>query len=203
MGAEIIPTILLVATTNPGKAREIRLVLEGLPLELRFLADLFAVAEPDETGRTCAENARLKAVYYAGVSGWPTVAEDSGLMIDALGGRPGVESARYPGATYPDKFAGLYQELRGHPRPWRAHFRCALSYVDRGGTEPVFEVEATVDGEIADQPRGQYGFGYDPIFSFRPDGCTFGQVGDREKLAVAHRGKAFRAFRLWLERARD
>ena len=201
LGVEIIPTILLVATTNPGKVREIRLTLAGLPLGLRFLADLPVVAEPQETGRTCAENARLKAVYYAGVSGLPTVAEDSGLAIDALGGRPGVESARYPGATYAEKFAGLYRELGPHARPWHARFICALAYVAQGDA-PAFETEATVEGEIAPQPRGQYGFGYDPIFLYPPYGSTLGEVDDEQKLAVAHRGKAFRAFRRWLERAR-
>ncbi len=199
MKAEIIPTILLVATTNPGKVREIRRVLDGLPIALRLLADLPAVAEPEETGRTFAENALLKAGYYAGVSGWPTVAEDSGLVIDAIGGRPGVESARYPGRTYTEKFAGLYRELEGRARPWRARFVCSLAFVDAGSPAPLFACEATVEGEIAPEPKGTNGFGYDPIFFYPPYGCTLGQVDDLKKLAVAHRGKAFRQFRAWLQ----
>ena len=193
----IIP-ILLVATTNPGKVREIRQVLGGLPVELRSLSDVGDVSEPEETGATCAENALLKALYYAGVSGLPTVAEDSGLEIDALGGRPGVASARYPGATYAEKFAGLYRELAAHRRPWRARFICALAFVEPGFAEPRFTCQATVDGEIAPAPRGQYGFGYDPIFYYAPYGRTLGEVTDAEKLAVSHRGQAFRQFAAWL-----
>ena len=189
---------LLVATTNPGKTREIRRVLEGLPLEIVTLPDLAPVAEPDETGRTFAENARQKAAAYHRAAGMPTVAEDSGLAIDALGGRPGVESARYPGATYADKFANLYRELAPHPRPWTARFVCALAFVD-AGPAPVFECEATVEGEIAPAPAGSHGFGYDPIFFYPPYGATLGEVDDARKLAVAHRGKAFRQFRAWLE----
>ena len=100
-------------------------------MTLTTLADLPPIAEPEETGATFAENARLKARYYAEASGLPTVAEDSGLSIDAIDGRPGVESARYPGATYADKFANLYRELASHPPPWRARFVCALAFVDQ------------------------------------------------------------------------
>ena len=121
---------LLVATTNPGKIREIRQVLDGLPLELVTLADLPAIAEPDETGLTFAANARDKALAYWRAARIPTVAEDSGLAIDALGGRPGVESARYPGRTYPEKFTRLYRELAPHPRPWTARFVCALAFIE-------------------------------------------------------------------------
>lgn len=98
---------LLIATTNPGKVREVRLALRGV-VELLTLADVPPIPEPEETGHTFAENAALKARVYAWATGLPTVAEDSGLNIDALGGRPGVKSARYPGATYADKFRGLY-----------------------------------------------------------------------------------------------
>ncbi len=118
---------MLIATTNPGKIREIRRVLAGLPVELTTLADRPPIPEPEETGRTFGENARLKAVYYAAASGLVTVAEDSGLVIDALGGRPGVESARFPGATYGEKFANLYRELERCSRPWTARFVCSLA----------------------------------------------------------------------------
>jgi len=215
---------LVVATTNPGKLREIRRLLGSVRTSLLSLPDFTPVAEPEETGRTFAENALAKAIYYARHTGVPTVAEDSGLVIDAIGGRPGVESARYPGATYPGKFANLYRELSGHSRPWTARFVCSVAVVDptaSGGREtpgaerpapsaefprpearglrPVFTCEATVEGEIAPQPRGTHGFGYDPIFFFPSYGRTFGEVDDEEKLAVAHRGKAFRQVGAWLE----
>ena len=127
-------------------------------------------------------------------------------MIDALNGRPGLLSARYPGATYPEKFKGLYRELAPHPRPWSARFVCSLAFVGSPsayGLRPsawqvLFTTEATVEGEIAEAPRGAFGFGYDPIFYYPPYGCTLGEVDGDRKLAVAHRGKAFRQFRDWL-----
>lgn len=202
--------MLVLATTNPGKIREIRSVLSGAPVNLAVLDDFPPVPEPEETGRTFADNALLKARYYAAALQRPTVAEDSGLVIDALGGRPGVASARYPGATYADKFAGLYRELASHPRPWHARFVCSLAFVDAPGQnaarpamEPLFTCEATVEGEVAPAARGQYGFGYDPIFYYPPYGSTLGEVTDERKLAIAHRGKAFRQFRVWLERHYD
>ena len=196
---------ILIATTNSGKLREIRQVLAGVPSQLLSLADVATIAEPEETGRTFRENAELKARYYAAASGLATVAEDSGLVIDALDGRPGIESARYPGATYPDKFNGLYRELAAHPRPWTARFVCSLCFVGVPSPQPrapslhvLFTTEATVEGEIAEAPRGAFGFGYDPIFYYPPYGCTTGEVDGERKLAVAHRGKAFRQFRDWL-----
>jgi XTP/dITP diphosphohydrolase len=180
--------------------REIRLVLAGVPDDLLTLADLPRVAEPEETGRTFAENASLKAAYYARASGLPTVAEDSGLVIDALHGRPGVESARYPGETYPDKFRNLYRELGAHPRPWTARYVCSLVFVEP--SEPpraLFASEETVEGEISSSPVGTGGFGYDPIFLYPPFGTTLGNVSDDRKLTIAHRGKAFRKFAAWLK----
>ena len=220
---------LLIATTNPGKVREIRLVLGDAPVELKTLADVPRLMEPEETGATFAENAWLKARYYCLATGLPTVAEDSGLAIDALGGRPGVESARYPGETYADKFAGLYRELASHARPWTARFVCSVAYAGpsgpsgssgpgasgssgpgasgssgpgaSGSSGPVllYTCEATVEGEIADTPVGSFGFGYDPIFYYPSYGTTLGNVADERKLAVAHRGKAFRQFAAWLK----
>ncbi len=186
---------LLVATTNPGKVREIRRVLDGVGVEIFTLADVASIAEPEETGRTFTANARLKAAYYAEASGLPTVAEDSGLVIDAIGGRPGVESARYPGATYPDKFANLERELAPHARPWSGRFVCALAFVDQAVT---YDSSGVVEGEIVLPPRGANGFGYDPIFFYRPFNCTLGEATDEQKLTVSHRGQAFRQFRRWL-----
>jgi XTP/dITP diphosphohydrolase len=199
LGIILAPLELLIASTNPGKVREIRAVLAGLSVTLHSLADLPSVPEPWETGLTFADNALLKARYYAQTSRLLTVAEDSGLVIDALGGRPGVKSARYPGATYPEKFAQLYAELAPHPRPWTARFVCALAFVGTPNSisalgPPLFACETTVEGEIATEPAGSFGFGYDPIFYYPPYETTLGNVDDERKLAVAHRGKAFREF---------
>jgi XTP/dITP diphosphohydrolase len=198
MRAAAWPTIL-IATTNPGKIREIRRALEGLPVAWRTLAELPPLPEPEETGATFLDNASLKALAYASASGLPTVAEDSGLAVDALDGRPGVLSARYPGTTYAEKFAGLYRELSAHPRPWRARFVSAVAFAEPGPPPRIVHTcEGEVRGELTEEPRGTNGFGYDPIFAYPPDGRTGGQLSDAEKLAVSHRGRAFRQFRDWL-----
>ena len=189
---------VLIATTNPGKVREIRRVLGSLPIELESLGDFPPVADPEETGATFAENARLKAAYYAHAFGVAVVAEDSGLEIDALDGRPGVHSARYPGATYPDKFVNLYRELAPHTRPWTARYVSAVAFIDLALGPSAYECLGVCDGEIAPAPRGTNGFGYDPIFFYPPYGATFGEVDDAKKLEVAHRGRAFRQFAEWL-----
>jgi len=189
---------LLVATTNVGKLREIREILGDLPVVLHSLSEWSEVEAPEETGRTFAENARLKARYYAQSTGMLTVAEDSGLAIDALGGAPGVESARFGGdrSTYPEKFTLIYTALAGRPdAPRTARFVAALAVAD--GDQIVFETEGTVEGEIAPEPRGNSGFGYDPIFYYPPFGSTFAEAGDR-KSSVSHRGRAFRHLRSWL-----
>ncbi len=183
--------------------REIRRTLEGLPLRLLSLADFPAIEQPEETGATFADNARIKAAYYCARVNAPTVADDSGLAIDALEGRPGVTSARYPGDSYAGKFVKLYGELAPYPRPWTARFVCSVALCDQvresaPECQPVFGCEATVDGEIAPEPRGTNGFGYDPIFYYRPYGRTLGEVSNEEKLAISHRGLAFRQLRAWL-----
>jgi XTP/dITP diphosphohydrolase len=188
---------LLVATTNPGKLAEIARVLADCPVALRSLADLPDIAEPEEHGRTFAENARDKARYYARASGLMTVAEDSGLEIDALDGAPGVLSARFPGATYADKFARIFAMLdeRG-VRDSPARFVCALAVAR--GEEILFEAEGRVEGRTTREPRGTGGFGYDPILFHLPYGRTLAEVSADEKAAVSHRGQAFRALRAWL-----
>ena len=196
---------LLIATTNDGKLREIREILRGLAISLRSLNDFPPVQEPEENGSSFSANALLKARAYARATGMVTVAEDSGLEVDALGGAPGIHSARYPGATYPEKFGNLYAALAPHPRPWTGRYVCAIAVVDGrpirrdSVDEPVFETAATVEGEIWPEPRGTRGFGYDPIFYYPPYGKTFGEVDDALKLAVAHRGVAFATLRRWLE----
>lgn len=191
---------LLVATTNAGKLEEIGALLAGLPVRLETLASWPALAAPEESGRTFADNARLKALYYAQATGVPTVAEDSGLEIDALGGAPGVESARFggPGASYPEKFALIYARLAaGASKESGARFVCALAVADAGRI--AFEATGTIEGTIAPAPRGSGGFGYDPIFYYPPFGYTLAEAGPR-KSEVSHRAAAFRQLRDYLER---
>jgi len=190
---------LLVATTNPGKVREIRALMPDVPVQLLSLSDLPRIEEPEETGATFEENARLKARHYAAHSGLWTVAEDSGLVIDALEGEPGVLSARFlrPDASYAERFDEIYRRLAGRSdRPRTARFVAALASVDRG--EMVYETTGIVEGEIANAPRGSGGFGYDPIFFYPPYGKTLAEVSEADKIAVAHRGVAFRRFARWL-----
>ena len=199
---------LLIATGNPNKLQEIRELLAGAPVTLHSLAELPPVDEPEETGATFEENARLKAHYYAAHlarahGGWSgttlTVAEDSGLVIDALDGEPGVRSARFLGdsATYDDRFAEISRRMALHPgAPRAARFVCALAAVRDAAV--VFETRGVVEGEIAAHPAGAAGFGYDPIFLFPPFGRTLAEVSRAEKLRVAHRGHAFRALAAWL-----
>lgn len=193
-------TRLVVATTNPHKAREIRDLLGGVPLEIVTLSRWPGTPAPEETGATFAENARAKALYYAAVTGELTVAEDSGLEIDALGGAPGVESARLggSGASYPEKFALIDAALAASGSLQRAaRFVCALALAR--GAEILFEARGTVEGRIAPEPKGHGGFGYDPIFFYPPWGMTLAEAGDR-KSAVSHRGAAFSKLREFLPR---
>lgn len=190
---------LLVATTNRDKVREIRSLLANAPVELLTLNDLPPVEEPEETGDTFQENARLKARYYAKYSGLLTVAEDSGLAIDALDGEPGVRSARFlrPDASYPERFAEIFERLARNPTlPRTARFVCAVAVVDGGRV--VYETTGTVEGTIAHAAAGDRGFGYDPIFYFPPYKATLAEVDEEQKLAIAHRGQAFRALADWI-----
>ena len=188
---------LVVATTNPNKLREIRGILNGTGVAVEGLDAFPPVAEPDETGATFAENARQKAVYYSTALGVTVVAEDSGLEIDGLDGEPGVQSARYGGPaaeTYPQKFALLYAGLRekgamGSP----ARFVCALAVAD--GSTILYEARGTVEGRVNDSPKGDGGFGYDPIFFYPPLGRTLAELDEDEKGSVSHRGQAFRQLR--------
>ena len=192
---------LLIATTNPGKLREIQRVLHDVPVSLITLADFPNIAAPPETGTTFSENARQKAFYYARTTGIPTLAEDSGFEVDALGGEPGVFSARYlrEDASYDERFADIYRRVREKGvSDSAARFVCALAVVN--GADILFEVRATVEGKLAQSPAGLNGFGYDPIFLYASYGKTFGEVSDEQKTAVSHRGQAIRAFRSYLLR---
>ncbi len=189
-----LPTRLLIATTNPGKLDEIRGILGALSVTLVTLADHPPVPEPEETGSTFAENARLKARYYAGATGELTVAEDSGLDIDALDGEPGVHSARFNGESYAEKFATIQAMLaeRGTDSS-TARFVCALALTRTDGI--VWETSGIVEGRVRLPPRGDGGFGYDPIFYYPAYGRTLAEVTADEKAAVSHRGQAFRKLR--------
>ena len=194
--------VLLLASANQGKLRELRTILEGLPVELAGLGDV-GLGEPpevEETGDTFLENALLKARAYAAWSGLAAVADDSGLEVDALGGAPGVRSARYagPGASDQANLDKLLAELADVPPERRtARFRCAAVLVDPVGGE--WHAEAAWEGRILEAPRGSGGFGYDPVFL--PDGweLTSAEVDQTTKDAASHRGQAFRALRPAIE----
>jgi XTP/dITP diphosphohydrolase len=185
---------LLVATTNPGKMREIEGILDTFPGRLVSLTAFPDVQEPEETGATFAENARLKALYYHQATGLAAVADDSGLEIDALEGAPGVHSARWEGTDYAVKFRRIYELLDAkNARRSPARFVCRVALADNGRIE--FESEGLFEGYIADEPRGEHGFGYDPIFFYPPFGKTSGELERDLKATVSHRGKAFSALR--------
>ena len=200
---------LLVATRNEGKAREIRDLFAGLPFELVFPADRFLERLPEEgdleQGTTFAENAVAKARYFAKRSEFPTLAEDSGLEVDALGGGPGVHSARWAevqeergrvkGEGGPDAAnnALLLERLAGVPEERRtARYRCVVAYLESSAAVPQL-VEASCEGQILTAPRGTGGFGYDPLFFSADLGMTFAEAPPAAKHRVSHRGRALRA----------
>ena len=188
---------LLIATTNPGKLKEIAGILAGVPVRLLTLNDCDPVAEPEENGATFADNARLKARYYAEATGLLSVADDSGLEIAALDNAPGVHSARWYGSDYPTKFRKIQELFRERGvKGSAARFVCHIA-VARGNSI-VFEAEGTIEGEIVAEPRGTNGFGYDPIFFYPPFGRTLAELDHAEKSTVSHRGKAFAALRTYL-----
>lgn len=183
----------LLGTRNPGKLREIQEVLKDSNLAFVSLADFPHVTDIEETGATFAENARLKALHYRGATGLPSLADDSGLSVDALGGRPGVMSARFA-PTDPERIRGILDLMRSFPRPEQraAHFVCALCLVT---DEETIEVEGRVSGVLASGPSGSNGFGYDPVFYYPPAGKTFAEMTSEEKNRVSHRAVALRLLR--------
>lgn len=185
--------VLVIATGNKGKLAEIRARLTGLGLEIRALADFAKVAEPVEDQATFEGNARLKARYYAEKLGCWVLADDSGLEVDALGGAPGVISARYAGEPSNDAAnnAKLLTEMAGVPEGKRqARFRCVLCIAGAGlpGGEQVFD--GVVEGEILRAPRGDMGFGYDPLFYHPAIGSTTAEIHLEKKNTLSHRGQA-------------
>ena len=198
---DMADTELLLASQNPGKLAEMRELVAGLPFRVLGPGDVGIREAPEETGTTFLENAILKARHYAGRSGLLTVADDSGISVDALDGAPGLYSSRFggEGATDADRNRLLLEKLRGVRDEKRgARFTSAVAVAS--GEEVLFETVATVDGRIAEAPRGPNGFGYDPLFFYPPFGRTFGEVAPAEKARVSHRGQAFARLREFLER---
>jgi len=195
-----MPT-LLIATTNQNKLREYDAILAGLPFELRSLRGAGIDEDVEETGATFAENARLKAEFYAARSGLLTLADDSGLEVAALGGEPGVFSHRYagPGASDADRNALLLEKLKDVPFHARlARFVCVIALARPGG--PLELVEGVLPGVIELAPRGSNGFGYDPLFYVLDADATLAELPSERKNQISHRAQAVRAAREVLER---
>jgi XTP/dITP diphosphohydrolase len=197
------PILILLATTNRGKARELRHGLGPAPVRVVALDDLGIRAEFPERGSTFSENARDKSLHFARLSGLPTLADDSGLEIEALGGSPGVYSARFssPGATDARNIRKVLRALEGVPESERgARFVCSMALSWKGRV--LKTTRGTVRGRIIFAPRGSFGFGYDPIFYYRPFGRTFGELTDEEKQSISHRGRALRLMIAFIEKAK-
>ena len=191
---------LYCATTNPGKLREFRLAAERLgrgQFEIVPLPDLSAIEPPEETGQTFEENAVQKALYYSAHAPGPLFADDSGLEVDALGGAPGVLSARFAGPEATDEANNSLVLARlGNREDRTARFVCLIALAEKGRLVRTFR--GAVEGTILDAPRGPNGFGYDPLFYYPPFGCSFGEVSGERKLTVSHRGAALGAMMEWL-----
>jgi XTP/dITP diphosphohydrolase len=195
----VLPRLLL-ATNNPGKAAEYRALLEGCGWELVTPRDLGLNLEVEEAGTDYAENARMKAEAFAKGSGLVALADDSGIEVDALGGAPGPLSARFGGDDISDRqrVALLLERLKGVPPERRsARFRCLIAVARPEGQVSLFEGQC--EGRVAEEPRGEGGFGYDPVFLLPERGLTLAELPPEEKNAVSHRGRAARAARVLLE----
>ncbi len=182
---------LLLATNNSGKIRELKELLSDIPYELVSPAGIGLKLEVPETGRTFAANARLKALGFAGASGLLTLADDSGLEVDALGGAPGVLSSRYAGdkATDAERVAFLLQKLKGVPWYRRgAKFQCVIAIANPAGDVKL--ATGSCRGMIAEQPKGTHGFGYDPVFFFPKLGKTMAELTPEVKNTLSHRARA-------------
>ena len=183
---------LLIATRNPGKVREFRLLLAPLKTGLRFPADLGLQVEVVEDGATYLDNATLKALAYARASGVLTLADDSGLEVDALDGAPGIHSARYAPGHDADRVATLLAQLTDVPPEHRtARFRCVV--VIATPTGDLYSAVGVCDGLITRKPVGRGGFGYDPVFYLPEHGCTMAQLPETEKNRISHRARAIEA----------
>jgi XTP/dITP diphosphohydrolase len=192
---------MLLATGNPGKLGELQALLADLGnLELIIPASIGLICETLEEGASYAENAAHKAQAYANASGLLTLADDSGLEVEALGNAPGLRSARYapqPNASDADRRAYLLHQLQTHPRPWMARFRCTIAIARPGERASCFE--GTCSGEIIPAERGENGFGYDPIFLIPELGRTMAELGMAEKNRLSHRARAVQAASAYLQ----
>lgn len=189
---------VVVATSNPGKLEEFREALARLELDLLALYDVGIDRMPEETGASYEENALLKAGFVALRAKLPALADDSGIEVDALGGRPGVFSARYGGEGLSDgeRMAHLLDEMKTVPSKGRgATFRCVVVLATPGGEVARFDGETR--GEVTLGPRGNNGFGYDPVFQSAELGKTFAEASMKEKRSVSHRGRALQSFLDW------
>jgi len=183
---------LLLATNNAGKVAELRRLLHDCGWDLTTPADLGLALDVAEDGDTYDANARKKAFAGAQASGLVTLADDSGIEIQAMGGEPGVQSARFlgPEASYPERFAAIHRTLAGLPREqWLARFVCVIAIAD-STTGTVRTAEGEVRGMIAAKAQGEGGFGYDPIFWLPQHSCTMAELPEREKDIISHRGRA-------------
>lgn len=180
--------LLVLATNNQNKVREFKQFVSEFPVEIKSLSDFGPLPEVIEDGSTFDENAYKKARHYAKVLGIPAIADDSGLVVEALSGAPGVRSARYAGdgATDQENCRKLLAEMEGESNR-KATFVCVLSIAVPSG--PALTYEASCEGTILDSPRGSTGFGYDPLFYYEPYGKTFAEISLEEKNKVSHRGK--------------
>ena len=185
---------LVIASRNKGKTAEIRELLSGFPITIKNLDDFGPIPEVEEDGETFDQNAYKKASFTARVLGHPALADDSGLVVDALDGAPGVLSARYagPDATNEQRFQKLLREMEGISNR-KAAFECVISLAVPTG--PALTYEGRCEGLIAESPVGSNGFGYDPIFFYPPLKKTFAELTREEKGRVSHRGKALDEFR--------
>ncbi len=186
--------ILVLATRNPGKIREFRSLLSGFDVEIKGLDEFGPIPKPIEDGSTFEENAYKKAHHTAKILGYPAMADDSGLVVLALGGDPGVHSARYAGegASDEENNRKLLRALKG-VSDRKAAFECVLAIAVPQG--PGLLYEGRCEGEISTSPQGGNGFGYDPVFWYPPEGKTFAQMSEEEKNRVSHRGRAMRELR--------
>ncbi|MFO7708989.1 MAG: XTP/dITP diphosphatase [Desulfobacterales bacterium] len=181
--------ILVIATRNPGKTAEIRGLLHGFAVDIRSLSDFGPIPLVEEDGASFEENAYKKSSFTARVLGLPALADDSGLVVEALNGAPGVHSARYggEGLSDADRCRKLLAEMKGSARR-RAAFECVISLAVPWG--PALTYEARCEGLLAEAPSGENGFGYDPVFFYPPLGKTFAEMTPEEKNRVSHRGRA-------------
>ncbi|MEW6672443.1 MAG: XTP/dITP diphosphatase [Thermodesulfobacteriota bacterium] len=182
---------IVIATRNLGKKAEIKKLLKGFPVDIKTLDEFGPVPEIEENGKTFEENAYKKAGFIAKILGMPALADDSGLVVEALDGRPGVHSARYAGedATDQQRCQNLLREMEGRTDR-RAAFECVISIAVPSG--PALTYEGRCEGLIAPSASGSGGFGYDPIFFYPPAGKTFAEMTAEEKNSVSHRGRALR-----------